>query len=250
MSLYCHCGKKFTDGGIATSDAKQHWQLCGTCNKPSHVVQQKEPDIYAPHPEAHIAGVVIGNDGISTTTWVLPSGSRVSTINYLPYPRRGQDMTHGRDQLLTFWKALDAQIDHINHPPQGATLMDQQEAKVRARTYCEVLAHLMGQFYADANAVGHEAMARYADRVAGVEHHTPGLAEHIWNPASRWDGTVYSTESLAKVRSGGATTKPIETLPDNKRAFIKHSLETGTIPADELAKMFNVSMATIQACVS
>jgi len=250
MSPYCHCGKKFTDGGIDTTNPKQYWQLCATCGKPSHVVQKKEPDIYAPHPEAHMAGVVIGTDGISTTLWVMPSGDRIKTINYLPYPRRGQDMSHGRDQLLTFWKALDDQIDHINHPPEGTDSMSHYEAKVRARTYCEVLAHLMVGYYEDSNAVGHEAMARYSARVAGTEHITPGLAEHIWNPASRWDGTVYSTESLAKVRSDGATTKPIKTLPDNKVAFIKHSLETGTIPADELATMFNVSMDTIQACVS
>jgi hypothetical protein len=182
-------------------------------------------------------------DGRTYLTWGMKDGSKVTTMVYKPYPRK-VDMDQGRNVLVALWQRLDDKINYIRDP-QNVIVELQDYEKAQANCLADTLALIMPTYYADSRAVLVESMKRWEARQAGVEHESPGLAESIWNPNTRADGTPWSRENEAKVRSGGAVRAPVQ-LDDQKIAFVKHSLANGVIAADKLAEMFNCSIEDIQ----
>lgn len=190
-----------------------------------------------------LVSVVVHGDGRHMHTWRLEDGTSIQTMMFHPYPRK-VDMTldHGRSTLVEFWHTLDGCVDRIR---AGSSIEPELE-KTRATTYAEVLASLMSPFYPDRDAVLRESMARWTARQEGREHQSPGLAEAIWDPSSRFDGTPYSEANERAVRSGGAKPVPAR-LDDAKRNFIKLQLDSGAMTPEVLAGMFQVSIEVIEA---
>lgn len=112
-------------------------------------------------------------------------------------------------------------------------------------TLAGVLALLMSPFYADDKAVLAESMNRWKARQESREHQTPGLAESIWDPSMRFDGTPFSEAAEGRARSSGVPA-PVR-LDDQKRNFIKTMLDSGGMSAATLAGMFEVSTEVIEA---
>lgn len=248
--MYCHCGKRFSHGeqgpgplGWTTKTV----QYCGTCKKMSHVIQEKEPDMYGPLNGRGPQGVKIHIDGTASVNWWIDNepGVQVEVIEYIPYPfRKVNNMDQGRNHLMKIWQKLDACIDKIRTESQMPTEFE----KVQANTYADVLAQLMSPFYADATAVLAESMSRWKARQAGEERQSPGLAEHFWNPIGRYD--KMPVQSSGSTRSGGAvSTKPAVKFDQQKTTFIKHCLENGLQSPETLATMFDCTADDIKAVV-
>jgi hypothetical protein len=241
--MFCICGKQHKAGYTAlTPDL---W-VCANCKRPSQMVFEKLTRRYAPRNATGIRSVVGTGDGRSVIRWSTDkSGETVTTMVFQAYPRK-VDMDQGREVLVTFWQELDNDIDVIREPSNPPELV--AEKKVRATTLAEMLAVLMSPFYADHKAVLAESMTRWNARREGRDHESPGLAEAIWNPSTRFDGTPYSEEAEAKAR--GPKAGPKVQLDDQKIAFIKHCLENGSQTPEVLAGMFSCSVDDIKAAVS
>lgn len=161
-------------------------------------------------------------------------------MTFNPYLKKVDmpEHTHGRDVLIELWSRLDGRIDQI----RDAGAMADAHWKAEATCLAETLALLMSPFYSDKNAVLAESMERWKARQAGTVRESPGLAESIWNPSTRFDGTPYQ-----EGRNGGAPGKPTPSVLDSaKQNFIKHQIDSGAFGPDELAKMFEVSVEVIR----
>lgn len=190
-------------------------------------------------------------DGTYTHRFALDDGSIVETMTYHPYPFKDSAMTEQRDSLLKFWQELDDCVDQIRGEQNDVVLYEAE--KVRATTYAEVLAYLMHRFYPDAQAVLRESMARWKARQAGELHVTPGLAEELWSPDTRFDGTPYSRSSEGSVRSGGTATatKGRKTtgnkIPDQAVDSWKTGIAQAMFTVDQCAKTYNMTPAEVKA---
>lgn len=257
--MICHCGKKFTKGRIAPGPVgwtEKQVQYCGTCNQMSHVIQGVQVVKYGPLNARSPQNAIGKADGtVFIDWWTTNPGEIIQTMEYSPYPTRSiNGMDQGRNHLMKFWHDLDACIDKIRGftNPEGKMEFvigeDAEIEKIRASTYAEVLAHLMAPFYADKNAVLAESLHRYNARKIGQDHQSPGLAEHIWDPSSRFEGTAYSQAAEKQTRTRTAT-KPAVKLDDQKIAFVNHCLQQETMSVSQLAKMFDCSEDDIKAVV-
>ena len=152
----------------------------------------------------------------------------------------GKETDQGRTILVELWHWLDEEIDIIRGglPPEVVEI-----EKARAVTLSETIALIMSPFYADTNAVLSESMVRWTARQGGSDHESPGLAETIWDPGSRFDGTPYSRENQARIEAGKAEPAVLDTA---KQGFIKMQLDSGSFKPAELAKMFEVSEEVIK----
>lgn len=247
--MYCQCGKQASAGYTAMPEEgggfNYHFWVCANCHKPSFLVFEKVTYMHVPKRATAILSVVGTGDGRNMLTWATAvSGERIKTMTFNPYPRKVDMVDQGRDVCLELWRSLDAKIDTIRGPEPTDTELH----KEAALTYAKVIALVMSPFYADQQAVLAESMNRWKARQEGRDHESPGLAESIWDPATRFDGTPYSKEAEAKARTRGA--KPKVKLDDQKINFIKHCLENGTMTPEVLAGMFDVSVDDIKAVVS
>jgi hypothetical protein len=209
-----------------------------------HAVQEEEPVRYGPLDARSPQNVYGHGNGIFSIFWWTKTqpGVKIETIEYQPYPfRRVNNMDQGREHLLTLWKKLDAEIDTIRASSPELT----EYNKTRASTLAEVIAQLMSMFYADTNAVLVESMNRWTARQEGREHQTPGLAEHVWDPTTRYSGPAFN----AATRNVGAPVKMKIQFDDAKTNFIKHCLQTGIQTPETLATMFSCSVDDIRAVV-
>lgn len=191
-------------------------------------------------------------DGTWITRWATEvSGERIETMNYSPYLRKvDMPQNDGRGHLVKLWERLDEHIELIKFVMGGGKdPEDVNLTKARATELSVVIAQLMSPFYSDSIAVLQEAQARWSARVEGREHESPGLAESIWDPNTRFDGTPYSRDAVAKVRNGGALSKKTVVFDDTKINFIRHCLETGSQTPEVLAGMFGCTVDDIKAAV-
>lgn len=249
--MYCHCGKKFTKGRIAPGPigfTDKQVQYCGTCNSMSHVVQGVQVVKYGPLNARSPQNAIGKADGtVFIDWWTTNPGEIIQTMEYSPYPTRSiNGMDQGRNHLMKFWHDLDECINQIRDKQVGNELLEAE--KVRATTYAEVLAHLMAPFYADKDAVLAESLSRYNARKIGQDHQSPGLAEHIWDPSSRFEGTAYSQAAEKQTRTRTATKAPVK-LDDQRITFVNHCLQQGQMDVAQLAKMFDCSEDDIKAVV-
>lgn len=223
--------------------------VCSNCLKPSFLVFKGITHMHYPQRATGLSSIVGHSDGRTILTWHTEvSGEKVKTMAFHAYPRK-VDMDQGRDVLVKFWQDLDVVIDGIRDTTHPMGLQALEIEKTRAYTLAEVLAHLMSPFYENREAVLAESMNRWKARQEGkTDHESPGLAERIWDPATRFDGTPYSVEAEKKART--RTAKPKVVLDDQKVTFIKHCLENGSMTAEVLAGMFNCTVDDIKAVVS
>lgn len=219
--------------------------VCANCLRPARMVFEKLTHKTAPARATCIKSVVGDSAGRNIITWGTEvSGEKIKTMMFHAYPRK-MDMDQGRNICLELWHKLDESIDTIRANPGH----DMEHDKTRANTLAETIQLIMSPFYADTQAVLAESMTRWKARQDGTEHESPGLAESIWDPSTRFDGTPYSkeAESRARSRSGGArAAKPPVQFDEQKRTFIKHTLENGQMTPEVLAGMFNCSVEDIK----
>ena len=248
--MYCRDGSKngFTANRFPDGTFNYDLWVCSDCLQPTRTVFNKLTNSLTPYNAVAFLSVVGHSDGTQVFRWRLKDKTIIETMNYHPYPRK-IDMAPGRAHLVKFWQDLDTLIDSIRDD-SGVANPHLEEYKVKATTYAEVLAELMHPFYDSHTAVLQESMARWEARRSGEQRQTPGLAEAIWDPNTRFDGTPYSRENEVKVRarSGGAPGKPVPApLDDQKKTFVKTMLANGSMDATTLASMFEVSVEVIEA---
>lgn len=242
---YCICGQTRKSGYIPDKENfpdNTYW-VCANCGLiPEEVFQILTSEV-APKDATAFLSCVGDGEGSSVLTWAgKESGERIKTVLFKAYPRK-IDMpgySQGRNALLHFWKKLDTDIDTIRSLQTND--YDREYAKAHATALSEMIAYLMPQFYADQTAILAESMTRWTARQEGREHESPGLAESIWDPSTRFDGTIYED---SKPNPAPGKAHPI-TLDSAKQGFIKLQLDSGAFPPEELAKMFSVSVEVIK----
>lgn len=244
--MFCDCGKSGKAGFTRQQDSDL-W-LCGNCRRPSRMVVQKLTLGHAPQRATGITSVVGTGDGRHILTWSTNvSGERIKTVMFHPYPRKVDMQDQGRNICLELWTGLDSMIDEIRNVqiPEHT----RAERQIEARLLAKVIALVMAPFYEDDTAVLRESMTRWKARQDGQEHESPGLAEAIWNPNTRFDGTPYSEDSERRTRAGSAPKAKV-VFDEQKITFIKHCLENGLQTPEALAGMFNCSIEDIKAVVA
>jgi hypothetical protein len=248
--MFCQCGKRsqgFTAArklGGGEFDFNYDFWVCSMCHKASRLVFEGiTHGMYAPANATALLSYEGHGDGRASCVWAMKDGTKATTMVFKPYPRK-VDMDQGRNILVELWHRLDSNIDQIRSAQTDNALLDYEKAQ--ANCHAATIALIMPAFYEDSTAVLRESMTRWTARQNGTQHESPGLAETIWNPDSRFDGTPYSAESEARVRNVGALKTPVK-LADNKVAFIKHTLQDGSMNAEALAKMFECSVEDIKA---
>lgn len=249
--VYCTVVQHRKAGYTAMPDADSNsgfsydFWVCAECHLPSRMVFDKLTDSHAPQRATYIKSVVGDAHGRNFLTWgTAISGEKIVTMMFHAYPRK-VDMDQGRNICLELWTGLDSFIDEIRDVrTHEYTRADRQ---IEARILAKVIALIMSPFYEDQTAVLRESMTRWTARQNGTEHESPGLAEAVWDPNLRFDGTPFSNENLHRVPSGGATVVKTVELDETKIRFIKHSLETGVMSAEVLAGMFACSIDDIKA---
>ena len=159
-----------------------------------------------------------------------------------------------REPLLwQMWNLLDAKCDIImTADPLDNSIKraDRERAQNEARGLAEGLAIIMYPFMESPNAVVKAAVARFNARVAGTQHETPGLGEHMFDPHFNHDGTPrvqVSRPAPARtaIKAPVKSTKPAKQLSDKEKETIKQMLASKMMAPDELSKMFDVPLATI-----
>lgn len=249
--MYCSIVQHKREGFTAMPDPEggpysffyDFW-VCAACHLPTRMVFEKLTDKRAPRLATHIKSVVGDSAGRNILTWGTPtSGEKIKTMMFHPYPGK-VDMDQGRNICLELWQKLDACIDQIRGTQVDNALIEAE--KVRATALAEVIALVMQPFYADSTAVLQESMNRWTGRQEGRDHESPGLAEAIWNPSTRFDGTPFTEANEVKARSGNAPKAKV-VLDEQKITFIKHTLSTGAMSPEVLAGMFSCTVDDIKA---
>lgn len=251
--MICRCGGKdgyrahLHDPPAHKYDFNYDFWVCARCLAPARMVFEKLTDRLVPTRATGMLSVVGDGEGRNIIRWsTATSGERIVTMTFHPYPRREGMPGHsqGRAVLAELWWRLDETIDLIRSgaPDAHADI----EAKSRANTLADTLSLIMSPFYPDAQSVLAESMTRWKARQAGEQRESPGLAESIWDPLSRFDGTPYSRDNEARVRGGSPGKAEPAVLDTAKQGFIKLQLDTGAFKPEELAKMFGVSVEVIR----
>lgn len=259
--MYCTCGKSGDGFEVAKLDGAPQWDLwvCARCHKPSQMVFRKLTNMYAPHGALALLSSVGRRDGISEIRWAMGTNERKTTLEFHPYPRK-VDMEAGESLLRKTWELLDKKVDVILAEPKGpgdnAIEADNRErARNEARGVAETLAILMQPFLTSADDVVKHAVKRHKARAAGTTHETPGLAEHLWDPNTNWDGTPRVPVAALKTRpKASVASKPPakggKSLTPEEAAGIKDAVESGMFSIEDVASMFKVSIATVESALS
>jgi len=208
--VYCVCTSGHKEG-YSAPDEGDVW-VHAVCRLTPRYVFDRITNMRVPYHAKSVASVFSMATGHNYVTFHMEDGTKTEVVFYHPYPFKDAPMTEQKDTLYKFWIDLDSVIDAIKMPGNDSTDSTHVElAKIRAKTLAEVLAYLMHKYYEDGTAVLRESQARWTARQQGVtDHQTPGLAEAIWDPATRHNGTHFSTESVRSTRAGG---RPIASAP-------------------------------------
>lgn len=187
--------------------------------------------------------------GIHEIVWATPEG-QVTTIEYHPYPRN-VNMSNPEPLLFSLWDLLQSKVQIVMGDEAGVVAEARRaEAKYQARGIAEALAILMQPFVADADAVVRHAVKYYKDNSYPV----PGLGAHLWNSMYNADGslrTPIASEPTKRTRTAiKAPPKPKATLSAADIEFAKAGLSSNMFTLADLASMFKVSEAEVQAAVS
>lgn len=247
--MICRCGI-VTSFTVAQIDGKFCYDLwvCENCRQPTRLVFEKLTANYRPADAKALLSVFGRTDGIQEITWALSDGTRKVTLSYLPYPRK-VDMPNEGALLQQTWHLLDSKVAIILAEPNGPgdnalEAQERETARQQARGIAEVLAILMRPFFDKPDNIVREAVKRYKAKQAGQEHETPGLAESIWDPHTRWDGTPFSVENEKKARRSKTTAT---TLKPKDIEGIKSALQSGMFDEKQLAEIYKVSVATVKS---
>lgn len=247
--MWCQCGKQkaFTAMKVDGEFNYEFW-VCSNCHKASLQVFKKVTGMYAPKDAVTWLSLHARNDGIHELIWSLADKSRVTTLSYHPYPFKtfeDQEMNQGRHLLLDTWKLLDSKVDLILDDSQSAA-PEKEKAKNEARGIAEVLAMFMRPFFESADDIVRESVKRHKAKVADAEHQTPGLAEKLWNPNTRWDGTPFSE---ANIKSAG-TTKTKSKLTAENIQSIKDGISSGILTEKDCASIFKVTVSEVKEALA
>lgn len=254
--MICNCTKLKGAGYIARRRPDQPYDpdemllVHSDCLKPTLQYFKSEFEMLAPIGATAILSTNGVEEGIHIHTWATETqGQRIQTMTFHPYPMK-VDMPKphrdGRSILVELWSDLDDAIDQVK-----VAGPEQIEAcKASATAYALVIAKIMHPFYENGIAVLREAQVRWLKRQEGTaaDHQSPGLAESIWNPNTRFDGTPYSNAEVKRRQAEApprqerkpAAAKEAVKLDDTKIAFIKHSLQTSSLTVEQLAAMLGV----------
>jgi hypothetical protein len=197
-------------------------------------------------------------EGLKDGIWILrwqTSRGEIRTIDYKPYPRRPimPDPTVTQEPLLyQLWQLLDDKCDIImTADPLDNDLKREtrKRAESEARGLAEALAIIMYPFYENANAVVREAVTRRKARAQGMRIESPGLGEHMFDPHFNHDGTprvpVAQPKARTAVKAPSRPPAPEKVLSEKETQTVKEMLASKMMGAEELAKMFGVSVTTI-----
>lgn len=217
--------------------------VCSLCMKPSRMVFENLTNSLCPKRATSLLSAHGHGDGRWTLRWATEvAGEAIETMTFNAYPRKMNNMDQGRGVCVELWERMDSHIDNIRSGQIGPDTLEMHKAQ--ATELSQVIALIMSPFYADSTAVLQESMNRWQARQDGVEHESPGLAEHNWNPPTM----AYAPAG----GSGGAigkVNKPKVEFDDAKKNFIIHCLNNGIQTPATLAKMFSCSEDDIKAVV-
>ena len=177
--------------------------------------------------------------------------TQVKTVEFFPWPRR-HPMTSTEPLIFSTWALLMSKVAIILREPEGPgdnaiQAAKREQAKHQARGIAEVLAIQMQPFMESADHVVKCAVAKYRDENFEV----PGLGEHLWDPMFNADGTprtpIGSSKKAAPKKAApkvnNASTK---TLTAKEAEGIKEAVGSGMFTKEDVASMFDVSLATIE----
>lgn len=233
--MICRCSKRVRGYAPTYHDitGKQTdlW-VCAECNKPTRLVFQSMTQSLAPRGATVLLSAHKKQDGTSILRW-RANGQTVETLTFYPYPRKVEQVSYDRDSspLVAMWKLLDAKVYQLM--AERAKGNDITAYQFGARGVAESIYLLMGDFYADADAVVREAVARHKAFVRDEQHDTPGLAEELWQPTERW-----LPPHMKKAQAAAAT------LSEKQQAFVAKARGKG-LSDDEIAGMLKVSAASV-----
>lgn len=262
--MYCTCGKQGSAGyTVAMLDGEPQWDfwVCSNCRLPASMVFRKLTNMYAPYGAKACLSACGRTDGITELRWAMEDGTRKTTIEFHPYPRK-VDMNAGESLLRKTWELLDSKVHVILREPNGPgdnaiEAADRERARIEARGVAEVLAIHMKPFLTDTDDVVKEAVKRYKAKQAGERHETPGLSEHLWDPNTNWDGSPRVKVASPKSRPAAKpATRPkvdsasTKTLSSEEAEGIKSAVESGMFTKEDVAGMFKVSLATVEAAIA
>lgn len=244
--MICRCKKK--DGYTAYPEPTdeqpyarnyEYW-VCAGCLMPTIQVFESITNMYAPRGATALLSTSGKANGVWLNTFATDRG-RVITQRFSPYPRTVH-MDTSRNILLEHWALLDAQV--LALMGEQTSPEDRAAAKHKARAFSESIAILMNHFYSDADAVAREAVARYKAKLANIEHDTPGLAEHLWNPTALPANATASKTQSNKVSSSDSQVDFV--LSDSQVEFIRRIKSDKSMSLDDLGKMFSLTIEQIR----
>lgn len=161
--------------------------------------------------------------------------------------------------VFSVWSLLMSKVEVILRPAAGpgdnALEADAREcARHQARGIAETLHILMDPFVSSADEIVVHAVAKFKD----PDYEVPGLGEHLWDPHKNPDGSPRIPIAQPKKRTAAAP-KPARPKVDNKSTRqltteeaegIKEAVNSGMFSKEEVASMFKVSMATVEAALA
>jgi hypothetical protein len=183
--------------------------------------------------------------GIHYLSWRTPTGQK-QTIEYHPYPRE-IPMSHPEPLLFSLWELLQSKMStFMDYQPDDdmEKASARERAKYEARGMAETLAILMKPFVESADDVVKHAVKYYKDNTYEV----PGLGLHLWDPMKNYDGT-----DRTPMPTPGSQRKPAparklgKQLDAAEKDAIKAALSSGMFTPDQLAGVYKVSVAQIEA---
>lgn len=206
-------------------------------------------------------------NGQSVITWAVgdqntSERTKLDTANFYPWPRRNP-MSDTEPLLYLCWNQLMSKVEIILAENLDPWKTDtdpvekiRERAKYEARGQAELLATLMKPFMDDADQVVKAAVKKYKE----PDYEVPGLGEHLWNPMLNPDGTPRTPVATPKTKTKTAITAP-KSKPkvDNKSTRklsadeaegIKSAVDSGMFSKEDVASMFKVSIATVEAALS
>lgn len=204
-------------------------------------------------------------NGQSILTWQR-GGKKIKTVEFKSYPRRF--FVQPEPLIFQCWRILMAKVDVIKAPVEGAgdnaiQANDREIARHQARGVAETLGVLMqpfcnppeGSTRSPADMIVSYAIKKHDD----PDFEVPGLGEHLWDPTKNPDGSlrVPISDKVAATRT--APKAPVKPKVDNKStkklspeeaAGVKEAVGSGMFSKEDVAAMFKVSMAEVEAAIS
>lgn len=144
----------------------------------------------------------------------------------------------GKSINQQLWEKLDGLVDKLK--AGEVSLEEINEAKGEMRGIAFALSLMMFPLFDSVESISRESLKRYKARKAGEDYETPCVGPR-WrdNPVAQKELLIEKrVEIPAPVRSS-----EIDSLDEKKKSMIKVS----KFPAADLAEMFKVSVATVEA---